>query len=115
MNLAAPAAAIAPFMDAEVTVLPHTRAAEAAKPVKLPACVREAAPMSADADAGASASANGWSVSVPAGSVPAGVEIVRGAEVEADAASGRPRLFVRKVSRNGAVLHLECDAHQIGG
>lgn len=113
MNLAAPAAAMQPFMDSEIVVVPHTRAAEIAAPVRLPACVREAAPLEAGGGLGDDAGAdNAWSVSIPLAAIPAGVEIVRGARIEPDAAARRPCLHVRKAAANGGLLHLECTARE---
>lgn len=114
MRLATPAAALAPFMDAKISLVPHTRAAEIAEPVRLRACVREAAPLVAGGEVGPNAAANEWSVSIRLADIPAGVEIVRGAVVKADDAARRPRLFVRKVAVNGGVLHLECTARERG-
>lgn len=114
MKLAAPAAALAPFMDAVISVVPHTRAAEVAPPVKIPACVREAAPLEAGGEVGRNAGDNQWSVSIRLADIPAGVEIVRGAVILPDRAARRPRLMAEKVSVNGGVLHLECSARERG-
>lgn len=114
ISLAAPAAAMLPFMDSEISVVAHTRAAEIAEPVRLRACVREAAPLVAGGEVGPNAAANEWSVSVRLADIPASCEIVRGAVVLPDADARRPRLFVRKVAVNGGVLHLECTARERG-
>lgn len=114
MKLAAPAAALSPFMDAEISVLPHTRAAEVAKAVNIPACVREASPLAAGGGVASVAAPDGWTISIRLADIPAGVEIVRGAVVLPDPAARRPRLLVNKASANGGVLHLECTALERG-
>lgn len=115
MRLAAPASALAPFLDAEITIVPHVRADELARPFRCLACVREAAPVEAVGAFGTGADANEWSVAISAASVPDGVAVLPGARIDADPAAGRPRLFVNKAARNGALLHLECTARQHGG
>ena len=111
MDIHAPAAALAPFMDGTITLRPYTRTAEIVAPVEVAACVRESDPFLAGQNP-SSPAPNSWTVSLFADALPEGAEIVPGATIDESKEGGWPRLTVVSLARNGAVIHLSCRGRQ---
>ena len=111
MRLATPPAALAPMFDTLITVRAPKGREELAEPWKVMAWLHETDPYSTGAAAGDGQQATTWQVGILVESLH-GRDVVPGSAIYPVPERHTPRLYVRSVQHNGAVVHLTCTAQR---
>lgn len=111
MNLRMPATALTPMFDTLITVRAPQFRNDVAEPWEFMAWVHETDPYSTGAAAGDGQQATTWQVGILVESLH-GRDVVPGSTIYPVPERHTPRLYVRSVQYNGAVVHLTCTAQR---